>query len=168
MNNLIDENYLPETSLPDEKYLQAYFGTQAQYYTEKYRSYLLANKFTFNIAPFFIGFLWFFYRKLWIEGTVILIFTIVLGVVEGFVYDLFAVSESIQTTIFYVSSFAFGMLWGFTGNYFYLRRSEKSINDVLSTTSDEEERVGMLSKKGGVSLIPFIIILLFIILILLL
>lgn len=168
MSNIIDENYLTENTMPDEKYLQAYFGKQTNYYTEKYRAYQAGSKFTFNIAPFFIGFLWFFYRKLWVEGAVIFFIIMASGFVEAMIYDLFAVSETIQTAIFYGSSFVFGMLWAFAGNYFYIKRSIRSIHEILASTEDEEERLDLLAKKGGVSLIPFIILLLFIILILLL
>ncbi|MBL6447208.1 DUF2628 domain-containing protein [Fulvivirga sp. 29W222] len=163
MSDVIDESYLPESTMPEERYLQAYFGSQANYYVEKYKAYVAGDKFTFNIAPFFIGFIWFFYRKLWIEGSIIFFFIICSSYVEEFIYGLLKVSASVQTTIFYVSSFVFGMLWAFLGNYLYLKRAEKSINNILSSTHDEEERLGQLTKKGGVSLIPFIIILLIII-----
>lgn len=167
MSDVIDENYLSESTMPDEKYLEAYFGKQTAYYTEKYRAYLDGDRFTFNIAPFFIGFIWFFYRKLWVEGAVIFIIIVASSFVEELIYDLFSVSASVQTTIFYVSSFAFGMLWAFSGNYLYLKRAEKSICEVLSSTNDEEQRLELLAKKGGVSLIPFIIILVLIIIALL-
>ncbi|UII33013.1 DUF2628 domain-containing protein [Fulvivirga ulvae] len=167
MSDVIDENYLPESTMPEERYLQAYFGKQANYYIERYKAYLSGNKFTFNIAPFFIGFIWFFYRKLWVEGAVIFFIIIASGFLEGLIYERFSVGESAQTIVFYVSSFVFGMLWAFAGNYFYLKRAEKSIHEILSATSDEDKRLELLATKGGVSLIPFIIILVLIIIALL-
>ncbi|ELR72028.1 hypothetical protein C900_02023 [Fulvivirga imtechensis AK7] len=165
MQDIID---IPqEPSLPDDKYLQAYFGRQSGYYIEKFEAYTSGDKFSFNIAPFFIGFFWFFYRKLWLEGILIILFILVSGMIEGVIYDLFAVSEDTQTMIFYVSSFAFGVLWGFVGNYLYIRKADKNIKNVLMATDDEEERMYLLTKKGGVSLVPFIILLLLIIVFLL-
>lgn len=161
MQNIID---IPEErSLPDEKYLAAYFGRQSGYYIEKYQAYRSGDKFSFNIAPFFIGFFWFFYRKLWLEGILVVLFILVSGMIEGVLYELFTVSEDVQTMIFYISSFAFGALWGFLGNYFYIRKADKSINNILSATDNEIERMYLLTKKGGVSLVPFIILLLLII-----
>lgn len=165
MEDIID---MPEEqSVPNERYLQAYFDRQSNYYIDKYREYTSGDKYSFNVAAFFFGFMWFFYRKLWIEGLLIILFVFGSGLIEGVVYDLFKISQNTQNIIFYVSSLVFGLLWGFLGNYLYMRKADKAINNVLVATDDEEQRMHLLSRKGGISLIPIILVLLLIIVILL-
>ncbi len=134
-----------------EIYLKAYFFIQPDYYLDVYKSYKAGEKFNFNIWPFLFGIFWFLYRKLWFEAMIILliylfIFFVNIGIIESDKEWL------INTVINFITATVFG----FVGNYFYLKNAEKQINKVLSTTLDEKERIKILNKKGGVSLAPYI------------
>jgi hypothetical protein len=139
-----------------EKYLKAYFLIQSDYYFEKYKSYKSGDKIIFNVWPFLFGIFWFLYRKLWLEAFVILllyliIYTLNTGIAEP---D----NEWLVNSLFNII-IATGL--GFSGNYFYLKNAEKKVQSVLSTISDEKQRVRVLSKKGGVSLAPYFLLFVF-------
>jgi hypothetical protein len=142
----------------NEKYLRAYFGRNADYYLEKYRAFYAGRRFTFNIAPFFMGGLWFLYRKLWSESIIIILFMILTGMLEQRLYPRFGVTAEQQTTIMLVSTVILGIVFGFVGNYCYLAQAEKTIHKIVSLTPDEAERVTFLSAIGGISWIPFALI----------
>lgn len=169
MNSSIDADLIDNRSAsPDEMYLKAFFGRRSEYYLERYKMYRSGDKFTFNISPFLAGGVWFFYRKLWREGLLLLLFLFVTGMAEALLYDMLSVTEGTQNVINLASGFLFGTLWGFAGNYLYMRRADIKVKEVLASTSDENERQRLLAAKGGITLIPFIVIILGILLLTLL
>lgn len=148
----------------DEKYLVAYFGRQPDYYLEMNQARLRGKKYQFNIGAFFCGVFWFLYRKLFKEALIIVLLLFVLGIVEETIYSSLSTSHEIQTAVFFLSTLVFGLIYGFVGNSIYLAKAEKVIAKVLSETKEEDLRINILSKKGGTSWSPFIIILLLVIL----
>ena len=165
MNEIIDE---PLTDSVEERYLSAYFGKRSAHYIDKFKDYKTRGKVSFNLGAFLLGLIWFFYRKLWLEGLVLAVIFIVLSIIEGFIYETYSVSENTQQLVFYISSGAVALFFGFVANYLYFKKTDKVVNRVKAEAIDEESRIYLLDKKGGISLIPFIIILLMIIAILLL
>jgi hypothetical protein len=147
----------------EDKYLVAYFDRQSDYYLEKYRSYQLGDKFTFNIGAFFGGVLWFIYRKLFLEASIIVSLLIVYGIAESLVYDLFSINSEFQKLSYFLSSVVFATVYGFIGNQRYIKCVENRANSILSKTTDENERMRLLKRKGGVLWTPILVILLLII-----
>jgi Protein of unknown function (DUF2628) len=142
----------------DDKYLVVYFDRQRDYYLERYRSYHLGDKFTFNIGAFFGGVLWFIYRKLFLEATIIVLLLIAYGILESLIYDLFSINSEFQKLSYIISSVVFAIVYGFIGNQRYFKCVEKRINNILLKTMDENERIRLLKKKGGVLWTPILII----------
>lgn len=150
--------------IEEEKHLVAYFGRQSDYYLEKYKAYHRGNRFTFNIGAFLVGLFWFLYRKLFMETLIIVLLLFLTGVIEAVVYELFSVSDEVQKVLLFGSTLLYATIYGFIGNALYLKRADKTIRKVLSGTEEEDERIKLLKKKGGVAWIPFAIIVLVIVL----
>jgi len=129
-----------------------YYG----YYREKWfkgRTPSLDKKkgfeiYSFNLAGFFLGFVWLCYRKMY-----------------GMAFLLAALLPAFDITMMHVKGFEgyssfdnllYGLLWlfltGFLGNYFYLTHSIKKINKIKILSSDPNIIKQQLSAQGGTSL----------------
>jgi len=136
----------------------AYFGRQSDYYLSKYKAYHAGDKFTFNIGAFFFGLFWFLYRKLFIEFWAIIGLVLVTSVVEVLVFDAVGLNDASRKPYDYLLMFAFATAYGFIGNYLYIKKADKKIAGILAETENEDERIHLLHKKGGVSPAPFIVV----------
>jgi hypothetical protein len=152
----------------EEKYLISYFGKSSSYYLEKYRAYYNGKKFSFNNSAFFVGLFWFLYRKLWIEALLIFIILFAIGIIEQIIYKSLNTNEVTQKNILYFSFFCFASIYGFIGNYLYITKADKKIKKILTMTNDDDVRMKQLKEKGGVSLVPFILLSIILILVLIL
>jgi len=141
--------------IPDEKYLRCYFGHKSNYYVEIYKDYHSGNRFNVNIGAFFTGFFWFLYRKLYLHALVIFGSFFLLGILEQTIYETFWIGLEDQKIVYVIENCTIAFILGFTGNYFYIKKADREIQQVLSSTSDENERIRMLKRKGGISWIPF-------------
>lgn len=148
--------------IDNEDYLRAYFVNQSDYYIERYKYYHAGHKFNFSIVIFLCGMFWFLYRKLYVEFGLILAVLFTLSITEAMLFDALGISESLQQTYGYILTLVVTFIISMTGEYLYLRRADKRIKEVLDATDNEQERIALLTIKGGVSLIPFIVILLII------
>ncbi|HEX5169904.1 MAG TPA: DUF2628 domain-containing protein [Cyclobacteriaceae bacterium] len=144
--------------IDDERYLIAYFGRQSDYYLEKYKAYHQGDRTTFNIGPFLAGVFWFLYRKLYKQLIIVMIAIIVLGFIEVLLYDLFDIGDDTQNVFDFLLTWVFGGILGFLGNRLYFEQADKKINRILSETSDEDERIRNLTRAGGVSWTPFVLL----------
>jgi hypothetical protein len=144
--------------IDNEKYLAAFFGRQHDYYLEKYKYYHGGVKFTFNIGAFFGGILWFLYRKLFLHAFGIFLLFIIFSIIEGLIFDTLQVSSEFQKLEFLISNFLFATIFGFTGNYFYIKQAEKKITEIISGTESEDECINSLKKNGGVSWTAIIVV----------
>lgn len=142
----------------NEKYLKAYFGTHSDYYLEKYKSYKSRDKFKFSIWVFLLGIFWFLYRKLWIEAFVIFLIFLIIDIIGIRIVESLSIDADIKWLIYFLSRNIAAIGLGFIGYFFYLKNAEHKVNVVLSNVSDEEERINILKKKGGVSWVPYIIL----------
>jgi hypothetical protein len=142
----------------DDKYLIAYFGKQSEYFLEKYESYKSGDKFSFSFWAFFAGVHWFLYRKMWFEAIVILLIYLIVERIGNTLLEIQYFKTDNLILTFMIIRFSLTMFFGFVGNYFYLKNAEKTIGKVLSKISNEDERIKTLTKKGGVSWAPYILI----------
>ena len=142
----------------DDKYLIAYFGKQSEYYLEKYKSYKSGDKFSFSAWAFLVGALWFLYRKLWFEALVIILIYFIIERIGNAIFDIQLFKSDNLILAYSLIRFLLAMAFGFVGNYLYLKNAEKKINKVLLRISNEDERIRTLTKKGGVSWAPYILI----------
>ncbi|TCM69211.1 uncharacterized protein DUF2628 [Acinetobacter calcoaceticus] len=110
------------------------------YYHEKF-SEITAQKKTsgFNIAAFFLGILWLFYRKMYFYGCLGIVFMIMMGVLQEFVGYSGAGLNIAMSAVF-----------GVYANTIYKYFVDQKIIKIQNTTSDEEKRK-QLQQQGGTS-----------------
>ncbi|MPM75451.1 hypothetical protein SDC9_122444 [bioreactor metagenome] len=116
--------------------------------------------FVFSAALF--PYLYFFYRKMWLQGALALLLELVLNIPAkllmlkqaGFLMFL-PISLSSLSSISLASSLALGVLqiviWGLFGAWFYRRTCAKRIRKLQQIAADKEEYHILLRKKGGFS-----------------
>ena len=156
MSTVIDEQLhtTTDTGIP-EHYLRAYFGPQANYYISKYRQYREGDRYTFNISCFLAGVFWLLYRKMFIHFVVVVAAMFASGVLEEALPMLFDVDYEVMQGFSMVMNIAFAIAFGALGNYFYLKKSESTILEVIGSISDEQQKLYTLTRKGGISYSPF-------------
>lgn len=130
-------NHQPETSNANDKEhkMLLFVGDKyTKYYKEKFDQITPQKQISgFNIAAFFLGVMWLFYRKMYAYGFIAIAVIIVIGTIEELL-NLSTSGASIGLAV------AFGML----GNTLYKQFVEKKISQVKS---DEE-----LEKEGGTNI----------------
>jgi hypothetical protein len=139
----------------NEKYLLAFFGRQSDYYIEKYHAFKSGDKYAFNIGSFLAGLFWFFYRKMYLNAFLIITLTIIYDIVEGVIFELLNVSAGFRML---TAAIVYTTLYGFFGNWLYFNYSEKQVARVLARVQDDDERLRILQRKGGVTWIPIFVI----------
>jgi uncharacterized protein YacL len=142
----------------EERYLKIYFGRLSGYYLDMYREYHAGNRYPFNVSTWLGTILWFFYRKLYIELAIVLFCFFVFDVIVALLLYFLGVSEDLIQATTTLYPFFVWIFIGFLGNNLYLRKTDKVIHRILASTTDEDERIRLLKKKGGTSWSPFILI----------
>ncbi|MFN8890199.1 MAG: DUF2628 domain-containing protein [Cyclobacteriaceae bacterium] len=141
----------------EERYLAIYFGGWPDYYLDMHRDYHLGNRYTFNVSAWLGGFLWFLYRKLYIELALVFFFFCASDIFITLLLYFLSVPEDLIQATLTLYPFFIWILVGFLGNNLYLKKTDKVIHRILESTSDENERIRLLKKKGGTSWAPFIL-----------
>ncbi|MBI3218369.1 MAG: DUF2628 domain-containing protein [Bacteroidetes bacterium] len=147
--------------------MKIYFGRLSGYYLDMYRDYHAGNRYSFNVSAWLGTILWFFYRKLYIELALVLFCFFASDIIIALVLYFFGVTEDLIQAATTLYQIFFGIFIGFLGNNLYLKKADKVIHRILARTTDENERMRLLKKKGGTSWSPFILIALIFVLILL-
>jgi hypothetical protein len=161
---LDDQLDKPSIQGEGEHYLLSFFGRQSGYYLEMYHAFHQGNKFTFNIGACVFGVFWLLYRKLFRESLFATLILIGIGFFLAFAYELLGIDEARQTVIEWIVNFATWISFGFVGNYLYLKHADKNVQKILASWQDEETKLKLLRRKGGVSALPFILALVLILL----
>ncbi|OTG95426.1 DUF2628 domain-containing protein [Acinetobacter sp. ANC 3832] len=119
-----------------EKYYEAFIGEKYQpYYKEKFQGLEATKpKGGFNIAAFFLGAVWLFYRKMYAYGFMYIGFIFISGVIT----TMFEMSESIDRGI----SIGLAVAMGFGGNGLYKDFIDKKLNAQNMTISEVEKQGG--------------------------
>ena len=129
---LLFGSILPE--LQEDKYedLTTFFGPNADKFLNVYK---MRNKprGKLNWAAVFLGFVWFFYRKMYLIGALF----VVLPIVVGYLIPIGGVSTSV--------------IAGHLGNGLYLREAIRRIKKADELQLTGEERTQYLKRAGGVS-----------------
>ncbi len=149
-----------------------------KYIPKMYKMEKTNSKVSFNWASFLFTPYWFFFRKMYVTGFVlmlVLLFSSAVtttdrviavsekyeAVVESYyegnasIDDVNEVSREVLSSpeIIIVSVIEIGvhLFGGFFGNYFYKKKTEKDIREIQSQATSPEEYRLLLFKKGGIS-----------------
>ncbi len=157
---------------------ETFIGPSAPYYIYQFKRMDATGQkrgFVFSAALF--PYVYFFYRKMWLQGVLALLIELVLNtpatISELINPSLLATFLKINVTTFN-NIILIGLLvlwairiivWGMFGSWFYRRTCVKRIRKLQQTSTDESEYRYLLRKKGGynysVLVVVFVLISLF-------
>lgn len=141
-----------EQSIIEEKdYYEAYLGNNVEYYAVRFDKIDAGQTIVFNIYAFFFGFFWLTYKKLYIEGLIILV---IITAIQYFLPENGGVDRFINIL------FAIGM--GCFGNYLYYKKTIRVVEKTREKYKNNEQIsqtdiLNILHKKGKTDWIIFII-----------
>jgi hypothetical protein len=133
-----------------------YFTHEKEYYAEKLVDFEQGKKYSFNFWAGFLGLTWFCYRKMYLQSVVIFIITGIFAVVTAIAISIinpFNVGNVLYSQ-FVIWPLSFIVL-GYLGNYLYLRKSMKVVDEYVTNQNLEKAdpiKVDELRKKGGTSM----------------
>jgi hypothetical protein len=155
----------------DIEYYRAYFGKDSDYYLPIMRDFYHGKKFTFNVWAFILGLFWQLYRRLYLPILFFITVIIVQSVIQAAIISYLDLSELTRTLMHLIDPLIFALIYGFTGNYFLMRKAHKKTLQILSAKEDEETILQKLEKAGSgnstgvivciVSIIAFIAMIMF-------
>lgn len=145
----------------DKELYAAYFGRSADYYLDVLERFRNGQQFVFNPYALLLGLLWFLFRKLYRQALMFFVISVLLGLLQTYLFRLPAIS-AYQQTIGFVVTILLNLSYGIFGNYLYMRKAITDVEFAKSHSADKEEVLGYLSHKGGTTMHPvFILIILF-------
>jgi hypothetical protein len=110
-----------------------YFTHEKEYYAEKLVDFEQGKKYSFNFWAGFLGLTWFCYRKMYLQSVVIFIITGIFAVVTAIAISIinpFNVGNVLYSQ-FVIWPLSFIVL-GYLGNYLYLRKSMKVVDEYVT------------------------------------
>jgi len=145
-----------------EDYFSAYFGNDADYYLRKLEQYQNGQKFSFNIGAFFFGIMWMLYRKLYVLALVYVALIITQGLLLTNLAEHFHIPKQTITYVDQGLMLLWGVILGFLGNYFYLRKAKAQVRKIKAAGLGPQETVNRLAVVGGITYLPHIVLALFV------
>ncbi|SHJ94769.1 Protein of unknown function [Clostridium cavendishii DSM 21758] len=137
----MEKSYKTKSSFTNEEY-SLFVVENSKFYNEKFELFDNGKKLSWNWATFFLGGLWFIYRKLYAVGiSLVLIGTLIDNLM----------SKHLSSPIYFFIWLAIDILITVFGNYIYYQHTNKKIVEVKNMGLSEEETKLKLSKVGGTS-----------------
>lgn len=143
--------------LTDLSRYQHFFQQNSSYYIDKVQKFNEGKYFTFNLPAFLLGFIWFLYRKMYLEAFLLLAVIFAESALEEYLRSR---SELDPQTLAgqLISTLIISTILGFTANYFYIRKANKTIRKSMEKYKDAEKGGEYLERKGGTSYVLVIIL----------
>ncbi|MCR9253227.1 MAG: DUF2628 domain-containing protein [bacterium] len=141
-----------------EEHYRLYFGRKADYYISIAEDIESGKTVAPNGFAFLFGFFWLMYRKMYISIAIYILLLFVESIIEEILYSLFNTPEKTASTINGISTLAWAIILGLISNRIYINQANRKISAILSLNLPEEEKRLRIQKKGGVTLIPHLII----------
>lgn len=124
------------------------------------------SKMSFNISAFLFPEYYFFYRKMFGIGALMLILATILEIPSMIIYFLNGAISGINLPSFFVNNaqtfqtleyvctfirLIIEIICGCFGNYFYFKKAKTTIEEVENMDISDEEKNELISQKGGTS-----------------
>ncbi len=143
----------PQNSFEAE--LQAFVGSKADYYLERWSAilYSAGNGAGFNWAAFFIAPLWIAYRKMYL---VLLLFWSLICIevmLEDMIFINILEHAEVPRLVDRGSGLLIAVICGLFANRLYLWHAKKKIAEAQSEGHEGEQLLWQISKRGGTSLL---------------
>lgn len=127
----------------DESRVASFVGNNQPYYVTKWKMMKgSGSKVSWNWSSFLLNTYWLMYRKLYVVAVIKFVVDIILTMLG---------------TVGAIASLALWVCMGLFGNYIYFQHMEKCLREA--DMLNEGERAVYLSKKGGTTIVPVIILL---------
>jgi hypothetical protein len=135
---------------------KAYFTQESAYYAQKLEQFNQGKRFTFNFWAGFLGIVWFFYRKMYVQGIIIFFSTFILATFLALVLSLTNPGDTSNNQYnLYITSILSFVILGFLGNNLYIKQSQKIVANFVSKhhlLDHNNLKTNDLRDKGGTSL----------------
>ena len=145
-------NFIKQLKDLKKIFLSEFIGKNyLEYYKEKFIDRKIQKIFiSWNWPPFFIGYGWLLYRKLYLEATIVILSSFIIG---GFfaVLNLGDFNREIAS--------CFKIIIALMGNYVYYQKINRTIKKLDEI--DGKNHLQYLKGKGGTNIVPAIVIELF-------
>jgi hypothetical protein len=143
-------NFIKQLHILKETYLSTYIGKNyIEYYKEKYRNRPL-NKLFFSWVwpPFFIGYGWLMYRKMYFETLIVFCIFIISAIIEIFIKTNIEIARNVYGVMQIIIC-----LFGNSLYYLKINRVIKKMENISG-----EEHIVYLKKYGQTNIFPVIIV----------
>ena len=140
---------------PSEEELRAFIGPRADRYWRKWGWAIQngSNRAAGLFPPFFFGFVWFLYRRMYREVWVPFALIIVVVILEMAVTKGGETSRALETGL----NFGIAAATSMVGSSLYLRKFRRAVAHARQTAPTPEARLEILRRAGGTSWIGLII-----------
>ena len=156
-----------------------FIGSNGMSYITKFKKMQRGSKISFNFAAFFLGAYWFFYRKLYKAGIVVMTVSLALSIiVTPYLYDIMEVYEkfipavqsgamteaqftemygefvavSVPMAVYFFASFFLQLICGFIANHLYKKHVISHARNA-ERMKTKAEAMGYIVKFGGASIL---------------
>lgn len=156
-----------------------FIGSNAMSYISKFKKMQKGKKLTFNFAAFFFGPYWFFYRKLYKAGIVVMTAMLAMSIiVTPYLYDIMAIYEkfipavqsgtmteaqftemygefvavTVPITVYFFASLLLQLICGFVANHLYKKHVIAHAGNA-ERMKTKAEAMGYIVKYGGASIL---------------
>ena len=134
-----DDNEMPEyIGTIKTEYYKAYFGNNQSYYLPVMIDFDKGKKFSFNLWSFLGGLFWQLYRRLYMAMLLFFAFILVESIIQQQVLSDTGMVENGNVLINFILTLIFGVIYGYTGNYFLMRKTKEKIINILEMETDED------------------------------
>lgn len=151
--DLDDEPIPPEELQADEGPLRAFVRRSPDWYIRRARKLIRARDSlkhigaTWNWAAFVFGPLWVLYRKMWLLGVLLMVFSpsvIYMNIAVGLLPESWDADGDIFFTIFFIER----LIYGLFGTYLYVRHARSTVIALVKVYGDPVPDE-VFAKKGG-------------------
>ncbi|WP_370299270.1 DUF2628 domain-containing protein [Roseivirga thermotolerans] len=133
-----------------------YFANSRGYFLNKLPEFKEGNRYTFNLPSFLLGGVYFFYRKMYKEGVILLILIYTEQILSLNIATTFNLTFMHDTGYNIFMTFLFATVSGFIFNRLYLAKAIKVIDNIQ--IQEDEEAKKYLRKQGGTSIVSALLL----------
>lgn len=161
--NLMEENI---DGHKGEKYVKFVKKNPVYYLANFFNMHKRGSKSSYNISAFLFPEYFFFYRKMYGIGTLVLLIATLLEIPTLLIYCINGTMPNVNLPAFILNHtadierlemyfcfarFIIDIVCGIFGNYWYFKKAKKTISEVENMDVSEDEKNELISQKGGTS-----------------
>ena len=144
------------------EYYQAYFGDHISYYLPVMMDFERGKRFSFNVWACFMGMLWQLYRRLYTMIFLFITIAIIESLIRKWAIQYWSLEGEFIKLINLIFILIYATIYGYTGNYFLMRKAQKKIALILSRDNDEIIILEKIKKAGSENTMGVTLVLAFI------